>query len=84
MSPLEKHPPNHEGEAEADDCAQDKGVAPLADVDLGHEGVYHWEAVGEVIHLGLDHLKGLPLGLKMISGVHGDGDLLVNHPLRVS
>lgn len=80
---LKKHPPQHEGKAETNDSPQNKSITSLADVDLGHEGVDHWEAIGEVIHFSLDHLKGLPLGFEVISGIHSNGDLLINHPLWV-
>ena len=47
----EKHPPEHEDEAEPDDGAEYDRVLPLLEVNLLHEVVDEREAVGDVVEL---------------------------------
>ena len=49
--------PEHGGEAEADDEAQDHRVAPLPEVDPLHQVVDHWELVRYVVELRLNSLE---------------------------
>ena len=49
--------PEHGGEAEADDQAQDHSVPPLPEIDPLHQVVDHRELVRHVVELRLDSLE---------------------------
>ena len=54
---LAKYVPEHEDKAQPNHNPQDDGVPPLAEVDLVHQVVDHWEFVRQIIQLGLNSLK---------------------------
>ena len=54
---LAKYVPEHEDKAQPNHNPQDDGVPPLAEVDLVHQVVDHWEFVRQIIQLRLNSLK---------------------------
>ena len=75
---LTKCIPDQEDHTDSDDEGDDDGVASLSKIYLVYEIIYHREFAGEVVQLGLDCLQYFPLVDKIISGVQGDVDLLIN------
>ena len=81
---LAKGIPEEEGQTQAYDKSNDDGIPPFTQIDLLHETVDQWEAIGDVIQLGLYGFKGHPVINQCFPHFHSDVDLFVYHSFTLS